>query len=92
MLAAMAAVGTVELKDVGGEHLAAARDLDAHAGRAQQLGVGTLWNQRLGQIQAHLALNLVGARARDGGTQVDPAVIKRGTVVFCLFKHRGIAG
>ena len=45
MLAAMAAIGAVELKDVGGEHLVAARDLYAHAGRAQQLGVGTLRDQ-----------------------------------------------
>ena len=91
MLAAKAAVGTVELKDVGGEHLAAARDLDAHAGRAQQLGIGALRDQRLGQIQADLTLYFAGARSGNDGTQVDPAVVERGAVVFCLLKHRGIA-
>lgn len=45
MLAAMAAIGAVELKDIGGKHLAAARNLNAHAGRAQQLGIGTLRDQ-----------------------------------------------
>ena len=92
VLAAMAAVGAIELKDIGGKNLAAARNLDTHACRAQQLGIGALRGQRLGQVQVDLAFDLAGARARDAGAQVDPTVIIGGAVVFCLLKHRGIAG
>ena len=92
MLVAMAAVGAVELKDVAGKHLVAARDFNAHAGCAQQLGIGTLRGQRFGQIQVDLAPYFAGARSGNGGAQVDPAVVEGGSVVFCLLKHRGIAG
>ena len=92
MLGAVTTIGAVEFKDVGGKHLVAARDLYAHAGRAQQLGIGALRDQRFGQIQADLTLYFAGARSGNGGAQVNPAVIERGTVVFCLLEHRGIAG
>ena len=88
----MAAIRAVELKNVGGKHLVAARNLDAHAGCAQQLGVGALRDQRFGQIQVDLAPYFAGARSGNGGAQVDPAVIVGGAIVFCLLKHRGIAG